>query len=740
LIEKEYGKSRLLLLKDPRICRFFPFWLRALDELDIVPKVVLPLRHPQEVMQSLRAREQFGRGRGQLLWLRHVLDAEYASRHVERCFVRYTDLLGDWRREAAKLSRKLGIKWPRMSGAVEVEIDEYLGSELRHQVADRSSFDEVGELATWVRLAEQALEQLVDGAGDETEARRVLDGIRTEFDRTAVIYGSVVREQVAQSEGKANELGQALDARAKEAGTLSARLEEVERARNAEKTIATAQARRVEELTERLATLDKLSAHNARLAESSTRATESMAVQVATHVQALAEMQARQVGSDVMVQSLREKLSAQADELAARESECTAFKRAEAELEGQLSSKIADLDQHIQAEAALRGQLQSSAAQIEQHARDEAALREELRAGAIALEERVHAEAALRQQLQSSAAQIEQHARDEAALREELRAGAIALEERVRAEAALRQQLQSSAAQIEQHARDEATLRAELQARAKALEERARTETTLRQQLQASAARLEQHARDEAALRDELLASANALEERVRTEALLRKELQEIGARIRERDATVAQQSSRVRVLEAGNLDFQQQLDVRFDELTRLTRRVIALEDSIEKATAENRGTVAALQAEISMKEAEIQWLQEQLQGIVGSTSWRMTKPMRTVSGWLRRDATPAARGPTDAAAQVLRESGRFDETWYLERYPDVRESNVDPVMHYLHHGADEDRDPSPSFSTAAYRANNPELTRTGVNPLLHSLLQHGTSQAGVANNDGIKA
>jgi hypothetical protein len=698
LIEKEYGKSRLLLLKDPRICRFFPFWLRALDELDIVPKVVLPLRHPQEVMQSLRAREQFGRGRGQLLWLRHVLDAEYASRHVERCFVRYTDLLGDWRREAAKLSRKLGIKWPRMSGAVEVEIDEYLGSELRHQVADRSSFDEVGELATWVRLAEQALEQLVDGAGDETEPRRVLDGIRTEFDRTAVIYGSVVREQVAQSEGKANVLGQALDARAKEAGTLSARLEEVERARNAEKTIATAQARRVEELTERLATLDKLSAHNARLAESSTRATESMAVQVATHVQALAEMQARQVGSDVMVQPLREKLSAQADELAARESECTAFKRAEAELEGQLSSKIAELDQHIQAEAALRGQLQSSAAQIEQHARDEAALREELRAGAIALEERV------------------------------------------RAEAALRQQLQSGAAQIEQHARDEATLRAELQARAKALEERARTETALRQQLQSSAARLEQHARDEAALRDELLASANALEERVRTEALLRKELQEIGARIRERDATVAQQSSRVRVLEAGNLDFQQQLDVRFDELTRLTRRVIALEDSIEKATAENRGTVAALQAEISMKEAEIQWLQEQLQGIVGSTSWRMTKPMRTVSGWLRRDATPAARGPTDAAAQVLRESGRFDETWYLERYPDVRESNVDPVMHYLHHGADEDRDPSPSFSTAAYRANNPELTRTGVNPLLHSLLQHGTSQAGVANNDGIKA
>ena len=68
--------------------------------------------------------------------------------------------------------------------------------------------------------------------------------------------------------------------------------------------------------------------------------------------------------------------------------------------------------------------------------------------------------------------------------------------------------------------------------------------------------------------------------------------------------------------------------------------------------------------------------------------------------------------------AAILRESGLFEEDWYLERYPHAR--GTDPVLHYLRHGAAEGLNPSPVFSTTKYLTNYPDVAAIGVNPLLH--------------------
>src|SRR3546814_1754807 len=41
VIEQEYGDAPMILLKDPRICRFLPFWLDACESFGIEPLVVL---------------------------------------------------------------------------------------------------------------------------------------------------------------------------------------------------------------------------------------------------------------------------------------------------------------------------------------------------------------------------------------------------------------------------------------------------------------------------------------------------------------------------------------------------------------------------------------------------------------------------------------------------------------------------------------------------------------------------
>ena len=70
--------------------------------------------------------------------------------------------------------------------------------------------------------------------------------------------------------------------------------------------------------------------------------------------------------------------------------------------------------------------------------------------------------------------------------------------------------------------------------------------------------------------------------------------------------------------------------------------------------------------------------------------------------------------------AYDIRRSGLFDIGWYLERYPDVAEAGIDPVVHYVRFGAKEGRDPAPWFSTSAYLQANPDVAASGVNPFYH--------------------
>jgi glycosyltransferase involved in cell wall biosynthesis len=66
---------------------------------------------------------------------------------------------------------------------------------------------------------------------------------------------------------------------------------------------------------------------------------------------------------------------------------------------------------------------------------------------------------------------------------------------------------------------------------------------------------------------------------------------------------------------------------------------------------------------------------------------------------------------------QLVMNSELFDIIWYLRRNTDVRRSDVDPVEHYLNHGAAEGRNPSPFLNTTAYKAayNVPQM-----NPIVH--------------------
>jgi hypothetical protein len=166
LMAVEFGDARLMVLKDPRICRLASFWLRALDRATIAPKIAIPIRNPLECAFSLLGRDGIPIQDGLSLWLRHVLDAERHTRGRSRCFVSYPDLLDDWRTTADRLAAALQIEWPISPSDAASKIDGFLNRDLRHH---RTTSLKVGKtVADLAAAAHQALTTLAAAPSTES--------------------------------------------------------------------------------------------------------------------------------------------------------------------------------------------------------------------------------------------------------------------------------------------------------------------------------------------------------------------------------------------------------------------------------------------------------------------------------------------------------------------------------------------------------------------------------------------
>lgn len=70
----------------------------------------------------------------------------------------------------------------------------------------------------------------------------------------------------------------------------------------------------------------------------------------------------------------------------------------------------------------------------------------------------------------------------------------------------------------------------------------------------------------------------------------------------------------------------------------------------------------------------------------------------------------------------LIEESGFFKEKWYCDRYPDVLDSGLPPLQHFIKYGSRLLRDPGPEFSSADYTARYSRLFGKGDWALLHYL------------------
>ncbi|HJU20958.1 MAG TPA: glycosyltransferase, partial [Casimicrobiaceae bacterium] len=133
VIVSEYAGRTLIAIKDPRICMLAPLWHRALQAAGYRPAYVVPIRNPLEVAQSLHARGDMSVDEGLALWRAYMERViAFADAHPGVLFVRYADLLDDWKPVVERIAARLGV--PLDFGA-EHEIERFLDRDLRNQAS-----------------------------------------------------------------------------------------------------------------------------------------------------------------------------------------------------------------------------------------------------------------------------------------------------------------------------------------------------------------------------------------------------------------------------------------------------------------------------------------------------------------------------------------------------------------------------------------------------------------------------
>ncbi len=221
-VRDEFGGSPLLILKDPRMCRLVPFWLRVLERLEAEPCFVLPVRNPLDVAASLHEAQGTEEPKVLLLWVQHFLTAERDTRGFKRCLVRYDALLRDWRSVVKRISGDLQLAFPRVGRRAAAEIDAFLESELKHHSSTDQELFARSDVSHWVK---DVYLWATRAAASQEVSPQILDDVEAELRPAEAVFGPLLAS-VELARERAKEEARQLDARAQNLEQQNQRLQE----------------------------------------------------------------------------------------------------------------------------------------------------------------------------------------------------------------------------------------------------------------------------------------------------------------------------------------------------------------------------------------------------------------------------------------------------------------------------------------------------------------------------------
>lgn len=186
-LDEHFRVADHLVLKDPRLVWFLTPWRRAAGTAGARASFATMLRPPPEVVRSKST--YYGPQRdadGVAMWVNGMLHTELATRGAPRAFVRYEELLSNWRGPVGQAAGTLGIRRAlRDDDEAAAEVDAFVDPDLRRvsvtwdDLSIPSYLRDVAE-RTWAHLS-----ALAEPESDTPATYPAADALRADF---AVAY------------------------------------------------------------------------------------------------------------------------------------------------------------------------------------------------------------------------------------------------------------------------------------------------------------------------------------------------------------------------------------------------------------------------------------------------------------------------------------------------------------------------------------------------------------------------
>jgi hypothetical protein len=207
-LEERLQEQPRLVVKDPRIVWFRDLWVDTARGLGVEPGFVTILRHPAEVAAS---RQKYYQSTGEndreveihriAGWINVALTAEAASAGSPRTFVRYMDLISDWRTALSRIGSSLDLHYDPALDAPEHPVDGFIDSSLHRVQVDWNEVAVPEPLRDLGELVWQAMSRLASD-GDVEEVRAEIATLRDDYqqmtdDALALVRPAIRRQTVA---------------------------------------------------------------------------------------------------------------------------------------------------------------------------------------------------------------------------------------------------------------------------------------------------------------------------------------------------------------------------------------------------------------------------------------------------------------------------------------------------------------------------------------------------------------
>jgi len=191
-LTNNFMDSNLFVIKDPRICRLLPIWIKAFESLNIKLNIINIFRNPIAVANSLKKRNNFLYSKSFIIWVRHVIESESYSRDLNRCFVSYENLMHDYKKVITDISVKCDIKWPNYGRTALLEIEKFIQPKLQHNHAELSELNQP-HFSIWLKEVYVILQEYLKEP-KSSHLENQIDMLNNIINQSDLLYGDIVTD------------------------------------------------------------------------------------------------------------------------------------------------------------------------------------------------------------------------------------------------------------------------------------------------------------------------------------------------------------------------------------------------------------------------------------------------------------------------------------------------------------------------------------------------------------------